>query len=281
MTYSQHLKKIGLPVVAGVSLFIATTLSYADEAPVMSVTPSTADAANASDMNAAPVDTSSMSLDQRVAVLERQVGAMNQINLMNQLNDLQQQMQELQGQVEQLSHSLQTLQTQNTSQYSDLDQRLKKLEGPGISASTTPPAAAASTAVATPAAKPISSADEETAYESAYEKVKGGKYNEAIASLSQFLTQYPQGTYAPNAHYWLGQMYLLKGDGQSAAKEFTTVISQYPQNQKIKDANLKLGFAYLLQNKNAQAKAQFRKVMKAYPGTSTAQLAEARLAQLP
>jgi TolA-binding protein len=58
------------------------------------------------------------------------------------------------------------------------------------------------------------------------------------------------------------------------------VIKKYPKSDKVKEANLKLGFAYLLQNKDKEAKLQFKKVMKEYPGTSTAQLAQARLAQL-
>jgi len=260
-------------------------LAFADEAPVVPAVPS-----DGQDQGAPPslqnnppassastaIDTSGMPLEERVTILERQMAAANQINLMNQVNNLQQQLQELQGQTEELSHTLQTLQTQSTSQYADLDQRLRKLEvKSGQAAASLPPDNSGNIQVT----DQTIGADQ--AYQSAYDKVKSGNYTVGIAAMQKFLTQYPSSIYAANAHYWMGQMYLLKGDGKGAAKEFDVVIDQYPQNQKAKDAALKLGFAYFLQNKTSDAKAQFKKVMRLYPGTSTAQLAEARLAQMP
>lgn len=274
-----------------VGLFCAP-LAFADEAPVVAATPSDSQGAPpnlqqnnpSSAVSSTAIDTSGMSLEERVTILERQMAAANQINLMNQVNNLQQQLQELQGQTEELSHTLQTLQTQSTSQYADLDQRLRKLEGGGQAAGTgganTPQAGVATTGASTTSGQNQTISAEQS-YQSAYDKVKSGNYTDGIAAMQKFLTQYPNSTYVSNAHYWIGQMYLLKGDGKSAAKEFEVVINQYPQDQKAKDAALKLGFAYLLQNKTAEAKVQFKKVMRLYPGSSTAQLAEARLAQMP
>lgn len=272
-------------------------LAFAD-APVVSAAPSDGQAQGGppnlqqnNTASSAAIDTSGMSLEERVTILERQMAAANQINLMNQVNNLQQQLQELQGQTEELSHTVQTLQTQSTSQYADLDQRLRKLEGKGgqVAAVTTPSGNASQISVLPTSAPPTSGNIQVTdqtigadqAYQSAYDKVKSGNYSDGILAMQKFLTQYPNSAYVSNAHYWMGQMYLLKGDGKSAAKEFEVVINQYPQNEKAKDAALKLGFAYLLQNKTAEAKSQFKKVMRLYPGTSTAQLAEARLAQMP
>jgi tol-pal system protein YbgF len=254
--------------------FICASLVFADEAPVVAATPSG--------------DTSGLSLDKRVAILERQMAAANQINLMNQVNNLQHQMQELQGQVDELSHMLTILQTQSASQYADVDQRLRKLEGKGGPRAATTASSVASTPSLSQTSgtsgniqvtNQTSGADQ--AYQEAYDKVKSGNYSEGIVAMKKFLTQYPNSTYASNAHYWAGQMYLLNGDGKGAADEFNIVIAQYPQNQKTKDAALKLGFADLLENKTTEAKAQFKKVMHLYPGTSTAQLAEAHLAQIP
>lgn len=269
------------------------SIAIAEDAPVVAATPAPAgsdgsatdtqiDSSQASNMSepapAAAPPASQLTLEQRVSVLERQLSASNQIGLMNQVNELQNQLQELQGQVEQLSHTVQTLQSQSSSQYADLDQRLSRL-GSGASPKAGINVSQSSASSGHDVKKPDNSA-EQTAYESAYDKVKNGNYNDAIVSLKNFIQQYPNGTYVSNAHYWLGQMLLLKGDGKSAEKEFQFVIAHYPDNPKVKDAQLKLGFAYLLQNKNAQAKLQFKKVIEKYPDTSTAKLAKARLAEM-
>jgi tol-pal system protein YbgF len=301
------MKILFLSILLSTGLLTVSPILFADEdAPVVAAVPADDQSTQVSDSGGAQppvstptptaaVDTSGMSIDQRVAILERQMAAANQINTMNQVNDMQQQLQELQGQLEELSHTVQTLKTQATSQYADVDQRLRKLEGTGggqasqasgSAASSSSPSSIAVTPAATTTANQNqtitdASIGAERAYQSAYDKVKNGNYSEGIIGMQKFLTQYPTSSYVPNAHYWLGQMHLLKGDGKSAAKEFDLVINQYPQDQKVKDATLKLGFAYLLQNKSSEAKAQFKKVMRLYPGTSTAQLAEARLAQMP
>ena len=249
-------------------------LAFADEAPVESITAATS-SSSAPIATAAPTQPA-LTLDQRVAVLERQISTMNQIDLVNQMTHLEQQVQDLEGQVQVLSHTLQTAQAQSTSQYADLDKRLQN-----ASVKTPAPVASAPAVPAVDTAAPEQ--DEQTLYDAAYKNIKEQKNAEGIEGMKKYLTQYPNGKYAASAHYWLGQLYILKGDNKSikqAVSEFDIVIKKYPKSDKVKESNLKLGFAYLLQNKNQAAKAQFHKVMKEYPGSSTAQLAEARLAQL-
>lgn len=269
-------------LLLGMALFASAGVVFAEDAPVEVATPSdntqmqTQDQSVQNTSSPSTTDNSSLPLDQRVAILERQLSAANQVGLMNQINDLQNQVQELQGQVEQLSHTVQTLQSQSTTQYADLDQRMSKLGNNSTTANTSANDAQASPAPSTTA----NNTNEQQDYEAAYDKVKNGNYSDAIVNLKKFIGQYPSGIYAPNAHYWLGQMYLLKGDGRNAAKEFDLVIKQYPKNPKIKDAKLKLGFAYLLLNKNTEAKVQFKRVIAEYPDSSTAKLAKARLAEI-
>jgi len=254
---------------------LLSPLVFADEAPVESITAATPQS-SAPVVTAAAAAPSTLTLDQRVAVLERQISTMNQIDLVNQMTHLEQQVQDLEGQVQVLSHTLQTAQAQSTSQYADLDKRLQN-------ASVKTPAAADSDPVTTTPSTTSAPADEKTLYDAAYKNIKEQKNSDGIDGLKKYLSQYPNGKYATSAHYWLGQLYILKGDDKSidqAVSEFTTVIKKYPKSEKAKESNLKLGYAYLLQNKNQAAKEQFKKVMKEYPGTSTAQLAEARLAQL-
>ena len=39
--------------------------------------------------------------------------------------------------------------------------------------------------------------------------MQGRQFEKAITSFNQFLQQYPDGQYAANAHYWLGELYLV------------------------------------------------------------------------
>lgn len=240
-----------------------------------------------------------LSIDQRVAVLERQTNA--QINLLNQVNSLQQQLQDMQGKFEELSHTLQTLQSQSASQYADIDSRLNAivktesaLKNAAISQDNqqktplkTQDAQQAiqdtqDTKKNNPPASDLAEkqTQEEQAYQVAYHKVKQENYTQAVLAFKQFITQYPNSHNLPNAYYWLGQVYLLKADGKNAIKQFHWLIKHFPDNPKIKDAQLKLGFGYLLNNQDLLAKKQFQKVIALYPHTATAKLAEARLAQM-
>jgi len=250
---------------------VVSPLAFADDAPVVSITPINSAAPSAT------TSASTLTIDQRVAVLERQISAMNQIDLVNEMSRVEQQIQDLQGQVQVLSHTLQTVQSQTTSQYADLDKRLSD------TSTATSTSTAASTTKSTDTTTSTDAAAEQKLYDAAYKNIREQKNAAGIEGMKKYLDKYPDGKNAPNAHYWLGQIYLLKGDDRSvknAVEEFDTVIKKYPKSDKSKEASLKLGFAYLLQNKNTDAKLQFKKVVKEYPGTSVAKLAEARLAQL-
>lgn len=266
---------------------LLSPLAFADSAPVMSITPASPPADTSTDAApATPVPASPampLTLDQRVAVLERQLSAMNQIDLVNQVSQLEQQVQDLQGQVQVLSHSLQTVQTQTTSQYADLDQRLQKVTTTPVAPVATTSDAPVTTTDTTDTNNTDTKITEKSMYDAAYKNIREQKNADGITSMKKYLEKYPDGKYASNAHYWLGQLYILKGDNASvkdAVFEFNTVIKKYPKSNEAKEASLKLGFAYLLQNKSIEAKDQFKKVVKDFPGTSVAQLAQARLAQL-
>lgn len=121
---------------------------------------------------------------------------------------------------------------------------------------------------------------EEKAYQTAYDQLRNRKYKEAKSSLQKFVKKYPTGSYATNAHYWLGELYLLQSQPDLAITEFKTVLKGNPSKAKLADANLKIGFAYCDKGQTQQAKTQLQMVKKQYPGTLAAQMATERLQQL-
>ncbi len=94
------------------------------------------------------------------------------------------------------------------------------------------------------------------------------------------LGKYPQGNYADNAWYWMGESYHVKGDDANALKSYQSLLTQFPASPKVPDALLKTGVIYQGQQKTAQARDAYQKVLKQYPSSSAAGQARTRLAQL-
>lgn len=214
----------------------------------------------------------------------------------------------LRGQVEQLRYDLDTAQQKNAQQLADLDARLKRLEagmppGAGVPSapgaaptapSVVPPAAAppvtpaaASAATATPAAPPpaaaaatTATADEEAIYLKSFDLLRANKLDDAIRGFKSQLAKYPQGNYADNAWYWLGQCYYVKQDYGNALRSYQSLLQAFPASPKVPDALLGMGLVYQAQQKNAEARQAYNRVVKDYPSSGAAAQARSRLAQL-
>ena len=139
----------------------------------------------------------------------------------------------------------------------------------------------------TNAAKKQSTGEKE-AFETAYNLVRSKQYSEAIASLQNFLTRFPKGEYAGNAHYWLGEVYMVQWQGNktntilldNAAEAFSAITDQFPQHPKVTDALLKLGLIESDKGNTELARQYFIEVRDRFPGSAAARIAESRLQQL-
>ena len=142
-------------------------------------------------------------------------------DLLNQINQLRQQVTSLQASIEQLQHDNAQLKQSARDQYLDLDSRLNRLEG------AMPPRPAARSgeraegrrgpgntrggdaerppSVHGDAGSLAATGDERTSYNVAFDSLKAGKYDDSAQLFLSFLQLYPNGVYAPNALYWLGE----------------------------------------------------------------------------
>ncbi|MCE3043654.1 tol-pal system protein YbgF [Legionella sp. 16cNR16C] len=230
--------------------------------------------------------------------------------LLDKLQGMRQEIQELRGQLEVQSHELKQLQQQQLSFYKDLDSRLSNtLQTKSIARNEnpaelkletkTPPTAsvsqapsAAPTAVKSvqqsntalteintaviPSAK-NNPADEQLSYLAAYELVKNKHFDNALAAMNTFVAQYPHGGYTANAHYWLGELYMVKKNYAEAISHFDLVLKQFPSSSKAAACTLKMGYALAASGRETEAKQSLQQVLKNYPDTPTAQLALAKL----
>jgi tol-pal system protein YbgF len=244
---------------------------------------------------AAPVHAQRASLAERVAALEQQA-ASNQgnVDLLNQVNALKSEVQALRAQLEELQHQSQQAAQTGRSQYLDLDGRLNRLEG-GVPAATgaaaappkatsqgAAPAASTSTTDTPPAVHGDAGtlalgADERSSYDAAFDTLKGGDYVASARQFQDFLQRYPDGAYAPNALYWLGQSYYLTQNYALAQQQFQSLLDRYPTHAKASSALLKVGLSQLGLKQPDAARTTLQQVIQRYPGTDAARDADDRL----
>ena len=216
------------------------------------------------------VDTSEMSVEQRLQRLEQMVSTQGQMQLLTRMNQLQQQVEILQGQNEVLRHRLQQLQTQQRTLYTDLDQRVTALEnGKPLKRSKTQIDLIN-----------FNKLDDQNAYQKAYDLIATRQYDQAIAALSAFVQKYPKSSYVPNAVYWQAEVFAAQGENTQAEKLFQQLIAQYPNNAKVPDAQLKLAMIAAANNQVAPAEQQLQNIIKQYPNSAAANLAATKLRQL-
>lgn len=221
------------------------------------------------------------SLADRVAALEQRA-ANNQgnVDLLNQVNALKTEVAQLRAQIEELQQQHTQAQSTSRAQYLDLDGRLNRLEGGALPAPASGVEAAAGVAP-TPASAAASTAapaaDERASYEAAFDTLKSGQYDASARAFTQFLQQYPNGAYAPNARYWLGESYYVTQNFELALQQFQTLYRQFPSHDKSAGALLKIGLSQYGLKRMADARVTLDEVARKYPGSDAARTAEDRL----
>ena len=201
-----------------------------------------------------------------------------------QIQQLQQQVMQLNGRLEEQANELRTLREQSLERYVDLD---KRISGGAVGTAAAPSTAAApavedpvlsATPIAAGAAPAAAQPGEAEAYRAAYSLVQGQKFDQAVTAFLQFQQNYPAGKYAPNAYYWLGELYLVvqPPDLESSRQAFTMLLSQYPDNSKAPDALYKLGKVQFMKGNREKAKEYLDQVISRYGSTNSSAVKLAR-----
>lgn len=243
-----------------------------------------------------PVPTSSGMADQtmpadingQVARLEQQINYLLQLNVPAKLDQLQQAVAALRGLIDIQSQQLKQLETQQRTLYADLDKRIAALSGKSSTgdaqATTAAPSDAAETSLpvdsTAKAADADASAKEIQAYQSVFSLIKDKRYAAAISSLKDYLRQYPDGKFIADAHYWLGELYIISGDSDNAIVEFNLVVNKYGDSCKAADSLLKLADIAFNTARFSQAKQYWQAIVSKYPTCSAARIASGKLQKL-
>ena len=243
------------------------------------------------------------SLEARVTKLERVLDGQALADLLTRIQRLQEDVQKLRGDLEVQGNDINGIKQRQRDLYLDIDRRLQQLESaaanakaatatsqpplmpppagiaPGAGAPMAP-AAAPAPAMATAMPPPANPDQEQAAYQKAFNLLKGGHYDEAIAAFHEMLGSYPGGKLADNAQYWIGEAHFAMRRFREAADEFSKVINNYPQSPKVPDAMLKLGFSYYELADWSKARDTLEQLKGRYPQSTAAQLADSRLQKI-
>lgn len=300
------------------------------------------------------INTSKLSLEQRVARLEQQINYLNNSNLPAQMEKIQQQLQSLNGTTETQQHKIDEIKQQVEQFYNDLDQRLNELKSvPQTKTSSVKAGADIKTKQETKsevktktdnkALKTVSenskttqknidnkpsnankdtkdtskdvnkssnkttktvntqtknedqrnnAKDDENSpsdndqplqikeqkmYQSALDDLRNKNFTNGSQKLEQYIKAYPNGLYTANAHYWLGEIYLLRGTYDKSLAEFNVINSKYASSPKVADALFKIAFIHEKQGKKDLAIKEYKDLQKRYPHSSASKLAEQQL----
>lgn len=203
--------------------------------------------------------------------------------LLIQVQQLQQEVMRLNGLVEEQAHELRTLKAQSLERYIDLDRRLGLLAGgtgePAAEAATGPSASSALSVEKAPQrSSPVAPAaaaaqpGESEAYQAAYALVRSQQFNRAVTAFQQFLQDYPSGRFTPNAHYWLGELYLVTSppDTEAARQSFMLLLDMYPNDSKVPDALFKLGRIHFTKGNRERAREFLDRVINEFGSSNSA-----------
>lgn len=214
-------------------------------------------------------------LEQRLATLERVVEAraQGQLQMQQQLNLLLDEVSQLRGVTETHTYQLDEMLQRQRDLYQEIDRRVGALQS-----STAAQPAVTSNVDTVPTVSYSANMSENDAYDKAVNMVlKDRRYDAAIPEFEAFLQNYPNSGYAPNAHYWLGQLLFNNNDLAKAKTHFERVVANFATSNKVPDALLKLGQVAERENNKDAALRFYRRLTSEHASATSARLAQERI----
>ena len=117
-------------------------------------------------------------------------------------------------------------------------------------------------------------------YTSGVRDLNGAKFDIALGEFNDFLKYFPTAQFAPNAQFYIGDIYYRRGDFQNAVQAFDTLLERFPDGNKTPDAHYMKGRSFQGLGKNDAAAVEYREVIRRYPDSDLAVQARAKLKEL-
>lgn len=202
--------------------------------------------------------------------------------LFMQLQQMQEEIATLRGMLEEQQYEVRQLRQESLERYQTLDSRLSQNSAQTASQGSVQPSSSmgAGNSAASASQTGADPAQEKLYYEASFDLIKQREFDKAQQAFTAFLRKYPNGQYAGNAQYWLGEVYIVQGDLQAAGKAFALVSHNYPEHNKVPDSLYKLADVERRLGRSDKARVILQQVVTQYPSSSAAQLAQQDLRKL-
>ena len=120
----------------------------------------------------------------------------------------------------------------------------------------------------------------ENTYTNAYRDYTTKKYPLALQEFTDYLKYFGNTQFAPNAQFYIGDIYYRQEDYPNAVQAFDAVLEHFSDNIKTPDAHYMKGLCYMKMGRNDSAAREFRDVYTKYPDSDVAAQARARIKDL-
>jgi len=120
----------------------------------------------------------------------------------------------------------------------------------------------------------------DTLYNNALNDILTRKYDLAQQECQDYLKYYPNGAYASNAYFYLGEVARIQKHYDQAIDYYTSVVTKYPESFKFVSALYERGVCNNYLGHKSQAISDFREIIRKYPRTDEAGRAHERLKEM-
>lgn len=208
-----------------------------------------------------------LDLRQRLDTVEKSDNQLRNslLDLQNQIETMRQELAQSRGRNEQLVRDVSDMQQRQRDVQTGLDERLRKFEPARVSVDGVEFQA-----------EPAEKKD----FDAAMDVFRGGKFDQAQVSLSNFLQRYPKSGYGPSALFWLGNAEYANKDYKNALTHFRQMLGASPNHTRAPEAMLAVSNVQLELKDVKGARKTLQDLMAAYPNTDTANVAKDRLSKL-
>ena len=124
---------------------------------------------------------------------------------------------------------------------------------------------------------PVPGISGDTLYSNALRDLNSAHYDLSRQEFNDYLKNFPDGAFASNAQFYLGEISYAQGQYSRAIEAYDGVILNYPKCSKVAPAMLEKGRALAQTKKKISAEREFRELIRRYPGSDEAKKAATEL----
>ena len=120
----------------------------------------------------------------------------------------------------------------------------------------------------------------ENEYQRAFDLLTNSQFSEAKEALEKFIINHQDDKLSSSAHYWLGEIYLLKKEYKEAALVFHEGYQKFPKSIKAPDMLYKLSESLIHFNKKDDSCNTLKKITEEFPQNKLKFTAENKIIDL-